>query len=380
MAPSSLLLASVLKPLDDTRMFGKFGRTLASRPELTVHVAGRRAPRPANAPANLQTHELLAGSRLSLGRLAAQWRYWQLLRQLKPRLVIVHAPELLPLTLLWRGLGRGRSFLYDVRENYALNIQTQQVYPSWVRRTLAGLVRWVETAAAGRAAKLILAERSYADELPFATPAHTVVLENKYEPQPGEPVACANRSLPVVGEPLRLLFSGTISKLNGVYEAVAFASALRSAWPQVELTIIGFCQQPEEQRYLREIAVTHSSWLRVVGGDTLVSHRDIVREIGRSHLGLLPYRPHPSSWDCIPTKLYEYLASGLPVLIPKNPLWQELVRRYKAGATVPFAEGFPPSGIADFLAGRAFYPDGIPQEAFWQTETAKLWQIVDSLP
>ncbi|UOQ77135.1 hypothetical protein MUN84_22250 [Hymenobacter sp. 5516J-16] len=47
MPPSlTILLASVLKPLDDTRMLGKFGRTLASRTGTQVHVAGRLAPSP----------------------------------------------------------------------------------------------------------------------------------------------------------------------------------------------------------------------------------------------------------------------------------------------------------------------------------------------
>ncbi|QNP51832.1 hypothetical protein H9L05_18085 [Hymenobacter qilianensis] len=45
-----VLLASVLKPLNDTRMLGKFARTLLARPNVVVHVAGRRASTPKNAP------------------------------------------------------------------------------------------------------------------------------------------------------------------------------------------------------------------------------------------------------------------------------------------------------------------------------------------
>ncbi|WP_133272986.1 hypothetical protein [Hymenobacter radiodurans] len=88
-----VLLASVLKPLNDTRMLGKFARTLLARPGVVVHVAGRRATPPKKAPHNLHTHELLDGSRLSWQRLLAQWRYWQLLRRLRPNLVFVHAPN-----------------------------------------------------------------------------------------------------------------------------------------------------------------------------------------------------------------------------------------------------------------------------------------------
>ena len=104
-------------------------------------------------------------------------------------MVIVHAPELLPLTLLWQALGRGRKFLYDIRENYALNVSTQRVYQGLTRRGLAAGLRWVEARAARRAAGVILAEASYAAELPFLSelPAgRVVVLENKYQPLPGE--------------------------------------------------------------------------------------------------------------------------------------------------------------------------------------------------
>ena len=83
--------------------------------------------------------------------------------------MIVHAPELLPLTLLWQWLGKGRQFIYDIQENYALNVSTQRVYRGLVRRGLAAGLRWVQGLAASRAAAVILAEASYADELPFLT-------------------------------------------------------------------------------------------------------------------------------------------------------------------------------------------------------------------
>jgi glycogen(starch) synthase len=374
--PTVILLASVLKPLDDTRMFGKFGRTLAARPETVVHVAGRAAPHPADAPANLHTHTLLRGTRLSLDRLRAQLRYRQLLRQLRPRLVVVHAPELLPLTLLWQALGRGRHFLYDVRENYALNIRTQRVYPAWLRRLLAGAVRALETLAARRAARVLLAERSYAAELPFAQPENTVVLENKYQPQPGETLPTQAGPMPAPGQPLRLLYSGTISELNGVFEAMAFAQNLRHYWPEAQLTIIGFCQQPAVLARLRQLVAAEPGVV-LIGGDVPVPHARIVAEIQRSHLGLLPYRPHPSSAQCVPTKLYEYLAHALPLLLPPNPLWQQVAAPYAAAVTVDF-----PHVSSEFVAeltSRRFYPDGPPAAALWAAEAIKLGAVVDSI-
>ncbi|SMC00013.1 hypothetical protein SAMN00120144_3757 [Hymenobacter roseosalivarius DSM 11622] len=375
-----VVLASVLKPLNDTRMLGKFARTLAAYPDTTVHVAGRRAPAPQNAPHNLKTHELLAGSRLSWQRLLAQWRYWQLLRRLRTTLVFVHAPELLPLTLLWQKMTPGGLFIYDVRENYALNIQTQSVYPSWIRNTLAGLVRRVETWAAQQAAAVVLAERSYADELPFGQSERTVILENKYQPAYGETPQFAPQPLPQPGQELRLLYSGTISELNGVFEAIELTRQLRVIWPRTKLTIIGFCQQSALLQRLQE-AIADSQGIQLIGGNTLVPHEQIVDAIRQSHMGLLPYRPHPSTWRCRPTKLFEYLAHGLPVLIPPNPLWEALVSQHEAGAVLDFKQLTVATVAATVrsFAGHRFYPNGIPTEAFWDTEAQKLRQMVDSI-
>jgi len=382
-----VLLASVLKPVDDTRMRGKFAETLASRAQTQVHVAGRGSlDGSAAAPdksARIFQHSIFHGSRLSAARLAAQWRYWRLLHRLVPTVVIVHAPELLPLTLLWQRLGRGRHFLYDIRENYALNVATQRVYRGLVRRGLAAGLRWIETRAARRAAGLLLAEASYAEELPFLRelPAsRVVVLENKYQPLPGEAAPAAPRTLPAPTEPLRLLYSGTISELNGVWEAVALAAQLRPAWPGgVQLTIIGFCQQPALLRRLQEVVSQHPAWLRLEGGATPVPHARIRAEISRSHLGLLPYRPHPSTEHCRPTKLFEYLAHGLPIIATPNALWRELLDRHGAGVSLDFAQPIDGPALVARLQGSFFYPHAPPAEALWAAEGKKLWLLLDSL-
>ncbi|AMJ65419.1 hypothetical protein AXW84_08265 [Hymenobacter sp. PAMC 26628] len=368
-------------------MTGKFAATLLERPGMQVHVAGQgpragRGPGAGGAESRLEFHAIFQGSRLGLSRLGAQWRYWRLLRRLRPGLVVVHAPELLPLTLLWQALGSGRRFVYDIQENFALNIRTQRVYPPWVGRVLAGALRRVETLAARRAAGLALAEASYADELPFLNraPGRVAVLENKYQPAPGEAPPAAARPLPGPQTPLRLLFSGTLSELNGVREAVALAGALHAARPGgAHLTVIGFCQQPTLLQWLTETADQHSAWLTLEGGARPVPHAAVVAAIGRAHLGLLAYRPHPSSERCQPTKLFEYLAHGLPLLVPPNPLWAAAVRAHGAGLVVDFAD--PAAAAATVLgalaAGPAFYPQGPPADALWAGEAKKLWALLN---
>jgi glycogen(starch) synthase len=373
-------------------MRGKFAETILQRLDLRVHVAGRDTGDDlpfalvADFPRIIH-NRIFWSSRLSLGRLAAQWRYWCLLRTLRPApaLVVVHAPELLPLTLLWQYLGRGRQFIYDIQENYALNIRSQGVYPAGLRELLAGVLRQFEALAARRAAAVVLAEASYADELPFLAelPSDRVLLlENKYQPQPGEVLPRTAHPLPLRTEPLRLLFSGTLSELNGVHEAIALARHLQHTWPGgVRLTIIGFCQQPTLLAELQHLAETEASWFTLIGGAALVPHAQVVAEMRRSHLGLLPYRPHPSTERCRPTKLFEYLAHGLPVLVPPNPLWTEPVQAYQAGLVVDFAQPqATASQVVATLPTAAFYPAGPPTgEVLWEGEGKKLGHLLESL-
>ena len=388
------LLASVLKPVDDTRMRGKFAQTLLEWPQTEVHVAGRDTGDDlhytlAEDFPRVMHHAIFWGSRLSLNRLAAQRRYWHLLRILKPDLVIVHAPELLPLTLLWRALGRGRQFAYDIRENYALNVGTQQVYRGWLKRGLATGLRWVEGLAVRRAAAVFLAEASYADELPFLAPlppGRVLVLENKYQPGTDEELPHMARPLPTTGEPVRLLFSGTISELNGVYEAVALAEALHQAWPGgARLTIIGFCQQPallgSLTGLIERLNNAFPGLVTLIGGAEHVPHARIVAEMQQAHLGLLPYRPHPSTWRCRPTKLFEYLAHRLPVLVPDNPLWTSIVQTYNAGLIVDFGQpSLAATTVATALLSAHFYPTGVPTDpVLWAGEGKKLRHLLETL-
>ena len=98
------------------------------------------------------------------------------------------------------------------------------------------------------------------------------------------PARCCRRKarpLPLPTEPLRLLYSGTISELNGVWEALALAERLHAARPGgVRLTIIGFCQQPALLAKLRQQVAQHPDWLTLVGGAEAVPHARIVAEIG----------------------------------------------------------------------------------------------------
>jgi glycogen(starch) synthase len=178
-----------------------------------------------------------------------------------------------------------------------------------------------------------------------------------------------------------LLYSGTISVLNGIWEAVALTQALAAAWPGgAHCTIIGFCQQPELLRQLEETVGLQPGLFTLIGGAAPVPHAAIVAAIGRSHLGLLPYRPHPSTARCRPTKLFEYLALGLPILIPQNWLWAKTMSRHGGGLMLELTPADAAAAhVRQGLEKCRFYPNGLPQEVLWAGEGKKLWHLLDSV-
>jgi hypothetical protein len=110
-----------------------------------------------------------------------------------------------------------------------------------------------------------------------------------------------------------------------------------------------------------------------------VPHARIVAEIDQSHLGLLAYRPHPSTERCRPTKLFEYLAHGLPVLASPNLLWQQLLNAHGAGLAVDMSQPIDGPALVAQLRGQQFYPHGIPTDVLWAGEGKKLWHLLDSV-
>lgn len=373
MSEKRILLASLLKPVNDTRMYGKLGLSLCKLPQVQVHLAGFSAPLPAEALDNLHFHPIFSFKRISTGRFTAQHKYWQLLKTVKPDLLIVCTHELLLLSWLYCRNHSCR-LIYDVQENYSLNLTAQDTYNPILKNLLAKGVRTIENLTAPTIAHFFLAERSYAAELPFIADRYTMV-KNKYKPATNYKPRLTPVSLKP--GPLKLLYSGTISGIYGIFEAVELANDWHKLNPQVTLTIIGYCaHEPTLQKLKQTIA--GKPYITLIGGDKLVPHPEILEAISTHDLGLLPYQPNESTFRCIPTKLYEYMAYGLPVLMQHNKLWDDILTAHGAGLSIDF-NNVSSNNTESIVCNQLFYTNGIPENVFWDTEERKLLTITSQV-
>ncbi len=115
MAKFKILLASVLKTVDDTRMYEKIGMALAKIDKAEIHIVGF-ASNNVSSYDNIEFHGIFNFNRLSPKRLLASWKLWRLLLKLKPEVIIVNTHELLIVITLYRILF-GCKLLYDIPEN-----------------------------------------------------------------------------------------------------------------------------------------------------------------------------------------------------------------------------------------------------------------------
>lgn len=368
MIKNRILLASVLKPINDTRMYGKLGVSLAKLSRTHIHIAGYHGPIPP-APANMFFHPIFRFKRLSWQRFLAPLIFFKHLWKLSPHVIILGTHELLLISVIYKIFRRCR-LIYDVRENYYLNLTSQKVYAPLTSRLLAFAIRITEKLTAPFVSHFFLAEKSYANELPFVQSKY-LTLQNKFQPPyPQVPLPPVTKEIILPTHKIQLVYSGTISELYGVFRAVTLCKALNQVAPIYFLTIVGYCTQPAVLHRLKA-EIAGNQRITLIGGDILVPHHKILQAIAQSHVGLLPYFPHPSLVGCVPTKLYEYIGQALPVIAQQNPLWQEQVNHYQAGITIDY-EDYQALEVHEKLSQGKFFPQQDLTGAYWLSEEKKL--------
>ena len=138
------------------------------------------------------------------------------------------------------------------------------------------------------------------------------------------------------------------------------AKHLHGVEPAITLRIIGYCALPQVLKKLRS-EIDGYDYITLTGGDQLVPHDEIRAAIAASDFGIVCYPPSRHTENSIPTKLYEYLAYRLPILLQNHPTWTALCAPSQAAITVDFEEP-DPRAIVGAMASRQFYtraPEGV---------------------
>ncbi|MDI2132261.1 glycosyltransferase family protein [Yinghuangia seranimata] len=235
------------------------------------------------------------------------------------RVLVTLDPDLVPVAAAVRLLRRGR-LVVDVHEDYAKLLRDRPWGASWKGRLGRALVRLC-TAVSRRADVTVVAD----DHVPPLTARRRLVVKNLpdrgYLPEPGEPDAVP-----------RAVYIGDVRRSRGLATMLA---AIESAAPW-ELDIVG------------PVAAADRAWLDDWRAGSPAADR--VRLHGRqapgeawriargAWTGFALLHDTPAFREAVPTKLYEYLGSGLAVLATPLPRMARIVHESGAGRVVRDAE------------------------------------------
>ncbi len=289
-------------PVTYAAPFSGYGVTPTPHPGLaTIDIPRARGRRRVSA--------LLAARRLLAAQAAAH------------AAVIIHDPELL-LAAAGRRLPH---LIWDVHEDTAAAIEVKGWLPSPLRRPAAAVVRVLERAAERHHA-LLLAEPGYVDRF---RRTHPVIPNTTNVPDAVEPPGSD-----------RVVYLGSVTVARGARVMAETGQLLHELTDgAVTVEIIG-PPRDEESRQILEAAQARGH-LRLHG---FVANETALRIVSGSLAGLSLLRDEPNYRHSTPTKVYEYLAHGVPVVTTPLPLARGLVEASTGGVVVPFDD---PRAVAD---------------------------------
>jgi glycosyltransferase involved in cell wall biosynthesis len=356
-----IVLASILKPVDDTRMFEKMANTFANE-GFDVHIIGYPS---AATPtiSGIMLHSLKPFRRLSVQRILAKWKVFLMAMKLQPDIFIFTTHELLA-PAIWMKVLLPVKVIYDVRENYYRNILYSGSFSSVLRLPLAILVRWKEKLLAPAVDHFLLAERNYETELRFYRASWTVIENKNVADSPRERTRAPGK--------IRLLFSGTLAESTGVFKAISLTKELFRLDPSISLTIVGYAAQKHVcERILNEVKSHY--FIRLVGGAELVPHKEVIQAIQEADFGIIAYPPSRHTMNSLPTKLFEYLGAALPIIVDQRWPWIKTYEALNPFVIVDFDNIDYAKLLAELKAGRKFEA---PPDVTWDTEAVKLIDAV----
>ncbi|MCS6795637.1 MAG: glycosyltransferase [Raineya sp.] len=358
---------AVLKPADDIRLFHKIALTFAEQ-GFEIHSIGYQSDLSRQkVENNIYLYPVFNFSRKDFKRLWAGWVILKYLCKIKPQVIVCGAVEILLFCVLYKFFqrlqGNKLHLIYDVQENYFLNVLYTQTYQrlSFFRYVLAYAIRWIEKICALAVDSFFLAEKCYEQELSFVRKSG-LVLENKCL----KPNTAKIESKNVV-----FLLSGTLAPEYGLWKAIDFAKNMYQKNPEIILKIVGKCSRKNVFEQLLKLKSQYS-FLQMEVSTSPVSYEILEQNFAKSTCWLMPYELNKAYRNRIPTKFYEAMAWQKWIIVQKNPAWENFFKEFKYPKVIWV--DFEKPQIWQEIDFTKFSSESNYQnsEIFWDTEKEKL--------
>lgn len=244
----------------------------------------------------------------------------------------LHDPELLPWGQVLRLLGK--RVIFDMHENHAVDSNTKEWLSPRIGRIVASLFNRFEPLLLS-GLPVVFAEDSYKAHYPAV--AQSVAVRNL-------PILS---DLLAIREPKNPIFTigymGAVSEDRGSVNTLRAMRILKDRGHQVAFECLG----PIADRHRAELdALAEELDLDRISIPGFVEPGAGWRRMARCHVGLAVLRRRPNYVESYPTKLFEYMALGLPVIVSDFPLYRSVLPDPPCGVWIDPED---PVALADAL-------------------------------
>lgn len=282
----------------------------------------------------------------------------------------LHDPELIPAGLKLKRLGK--TVIFDSHEDAPSQLLGKPYLGAISRRTLSAAFSLLERYACSKFDAIITATPFIREKFLKINP---LVIDVNNFPLIGE----LDAGLSWTSKQQEVSYVGGIGAIRGIRELIQACALLRSS---TRLNLVGQFSEATVEAEVSE----HPGWARV--NDLGLLDRVGVRDVmARSLAGIVTFLPLPNHIDSHPTKMFEYMSSGIPVIASNFPLWKKIIEGNQCGLCV---DPLDPHAIAAAIDYLASHPDiarsmgengrnAIIEKYNWDVQARKLTDLYGDL-
>ena len=244
-----------------------------------------------------------------------QAKVWQALDRVNPALVHIHAPELIPLVLAWKKL-RGRAAVFDAHEDLVAQIDGKEYLSPKIKPVARTVAKALVTMADKGFDGVVAVTDGVAEDFGHRNQklVHNYPLLSSFDTTvEGEKV------------PGQIVYVGMLSKgrqTDKMFDMMALMDG------DARLVIAG--KQEPEVAYLFDELDKHPR----VDYCGSIPVDEVPGLLASSVIGLVFLEPLPNYVNSLPTKLFEYMAAGIPFISTDLPLLVNMLEKWDCGVFV----------------------------------------------
>lgn len=356
-------------PAYDVRIFHKECRSLAAH----GHDVTLIAPAARDTARYGVSIRALPPPRQRLHRMTlTAWRAFRLARAEHADIYHFHDPELIPVGIALTIFGA--RVVYDVHEDLPLDVENKPWIPRGFVGFVSGLSRFLEPFAA----RFFAGVAAATPEIASRFRRHRVALVRNF---PDVALFAHHHPLDYGKRRNVAVYVGGLSEVRGLNVMVRAVASLPAALAPT-LLLAGAFSDGRNTASIRggkgSSRVEYRGWLRP---------DEVVSLLGEARVGLALLKPTRSFRESLPTKLFEYMAAGIPIVASDFPTWREIIEDARCGYLVSSGDEqgavraiqkvFEHPHDAQMMGARG--REAIQKKYNWDCELAKLLQLYEQI-